>query len=449
MKKYDIIIIGGGFAGLTLTYHLPKKYKILILEKKKALNVAYESTGLMTLKTKELLESFVPDLGKYLTNDIDTIGVVGTDFKRHFFSSTKKPWVFSTDTPEMIAHMGRMQGDNVEIKTGVEFQNLKNVQDEVEVTVKENEKNNEYKKEPNLEAFANPRCAAFASSRYDDSASQWKFIAKFVVGADGRSSKVAKSANLSLNTKFLVGAEKLFYGDILLGENPNSTVYHYWFGEFSLGYGGWLSPTTHKGKKAFRIGLAKLENDVKGLKKLNDFISRLKKEKHINPEGEFVYSYGGFIPINGPLRNYYKNRVLLLGDACGLCGAFAADGIKGALASGIVGAELIDQYFEKKDELVFKKYYEKINKYENLIKYFKKQKLYRFIWDKMKKNKTFDAMFDVIAAEKDLFLNKFSEAKNKGGGLVGILLKWGVVGRVIKYGVLWVRDFVFYRTHHR
>lgn len=119
-------------------------------------------------------------------------------------------------------------------------------------------------------------------------------------------------------------------GKILLGEKPEATIYHFWFGDFSLGYGGWLSPTEIDGVSGFRIGLAKLKEEKKGIEQLFQlFIDRLVQEKILEITDEKVeYTFGSHIPIGGVLSRIQNEACILIGDAAGYCGAFAADGIK-------------------------------------------------------------------------------------------------------------------------
>jgi digeranylgeranylglycerophospholipid reductase len=411
MYNYDIIIIGASFSGLALASRLPKNYRVLVIDRKQRLNSVCESTGLVTTKTMELLSSFVPDLRKYLTNDISTMAVVSTDFKTNFFSSAEKPWIYSTDTPELLAAFGGTLPENVEIMLSAEFCGLRHDGDSVIVSVKK------------------------------DAVSK-EISCRFLVGADGGRSRVAEKSGLQKNEKFLLGYEKVFPGKIIFGANPDKTVYHYWFGEFSLGYGGWLSPSTVNGQPVFRIGLAKLAVNWGEIKKLDEFVEKLKKLGHIAPTGDRLFEYAGFIPIDGPLKNIYHDRIMLIGDAAGLCGAFAADGIKGALVSGIVAGKLIEKFFITGDETVFRGFNGELNKFDNLLKYFKKQLLYRFVWNAMKKNRTFRAMFDVIEADKASFIRQFSEAKNKGGGLMKLVLKPRILPKLIKFGLSWIRDYL-------
>ncbi len=410
MPIYDVIIVGGGFAGLTLARHLGSDKRVLILERKAKLNAAYESTGLVTNRTKELLEEELPGLKKFLTNDIDTIGVISTDFETNFFSSSAKPWVFSTDTPALIKALGDSSNSNVKIELGWEFSSLNRRADHLEVLAKNN-------------------------------GDTLKVKGRFVIGADGGSSRVAQAAGLGINRKFLLGYERLYPGKILLGERPKFSVYHYWFGEFSLGYGGWMSPTQVAGEPALRLGLAKLAQNGNEIKQLTQrFFEKIQDKGHLQVKGREIYAYAGKIPIGGPLRHYYGDRVLLLGDAAGLCGAFVADRIKGALVSARVAAGLLEEYFENQDQRVFRQYHRRINQHQRLMHYFRKQQLYRWIWNQMKRDSTFEAMFTLIARDKETFLRQFADAKNFGQGLEGIVLKPHLLPLLARYGALWTRD---------
>jgi flavin-dependent dehydrogenase len=403
---YDIVIIGASFAGLTLAHHLPAHLRVLVLDKKPALDYFIESTGLVTQDTKNLLDVFV-NTEPYIPNQITTIGVVAHDYRKMFFSHTKEPWIYSTDTPQLVKAISETLPPNVDLQIGSTFKDFIVLQDE-----------------------KLPLEVSFAQKGHEK-----KVRARFIVGADGSHSQVAKkNKNLSKNTKFLAGVEKVFFGNILLGDHPKNTVYHFWFGEFSLGYGGWLSPTTVEGRPAFRLGLAKLQKDLKDLKKIDEFIRVLEEKKmiEIDKGSEEVLTFGSLIPIGGPLRTVYDKHSLLIGDAAGLCGAFAADGIKGAIVSGKVAAQLIPDYLEG-NEKALSEYYPRIQKHRKLMTYYRKQLLYRFIWDRMKSNRSFEMMFDIIARQKESFLNQFCDSKDKNTSLMWVVLKVRNLPLLVKY----------------
>lgn len=417
--NYDIVIIGASFSGLTLAHHLPSHLKILIIDRKKTLDYFIESTGLITQATHDLFANFI-EVDKFIPNRITTISVIAPDFKKTFFSSTQEPWIYSTDTPNLIKEMEMKLPKNVELRIQNNFQGYSL-----------NEKENY------------PLKIQFTSTKNNASQKNNFVRAKFLVGADGSRSTVAKSnPKLSKNKHFLAGWEKVFYGDILLGKEPKNTVYHFWFGEFSLGYGGWLSPTLIEKKPAFRIGLAKLAKDARDLKKINNFIKILldKNMIQINEKKE-ILSFASMVPIGGPLKNIYDKHTLLIGDAAGFCGPFAADGIKGSLVSGIVASKLLTQLLEGNKKALYN-FHKEIEKYNKLMTYYRKQLLYRFIWNRMKSNRTFHAMFDAIAREKDHFLDQFCDSKDKNKSLMQVVLKWRNIPLLIRYGLFLCWDIL-------
>jgi flavin-dependent dehydrogenase len=260
--------------------------------------------------------------------------------------------------------------------------------------------------------------------------------AKFIVGADGAYSQVAKfNKNLQGNKKFLVGFEKLFYGTIDFGPCPESCVYHFWFGDFSLGYGGWLSPTIYKGKPAFRVGIAKLLSDANNLHKVDEFIKILHGKGIIKFEHkEPVVTFAHPIPIGGVLKNVYDKYCLLIGDAAGFCGAFAADGIKGAVLSAQIAAELIPKHLSG-DHEAFSNYFDLIQKRTKMMTYYKKQLIYRWMWNVMKSNRTFHALINIISKEKQGFLHQFCDNKDKNKSLFRVVLKLKHLWKLMKYAV--------------
>src|SRR3989339_221293 len=191
-----------------------------------------------------------------------------------------------------------------------------------------------------------------------------------------------------------------------------------------------------KGKKAFRIGLAKFKKDHKDVPWLmKKFVGTLLDRGMITIEGTLekpVCSFAGTIPISGALRCVFKNNVLLVGDAAGLCGAFAADGIKGAVISGKEGARLIDEFL-KGDQRALSAFHQRINMHQSLMSYYRRQVRYRWIWNRMKRNRTFRAMYDIIASEKESFLNQFCDSKDRHRSLMRVVLKIKHFPKLLKY----------------
>ena len=418
MPSFDVLIVGASFSGLTLAHHLPHHLRVLIVDAKPKPGDTVESTGLITSKTRAEFATFF-DIDRYITNPISAIAVVAPDFTTHFVSRVAEPWIYQTDTKGLIRALAETLPNNVTLRTSTVFLGTNNPSHPTTATIRSMGKETE------------------------------EISIKFLVGADGGHSKVASTnPRLSKNTRFLFGYEQVFFGDVLLGPIPEETIYHYWFGEFSLGYGGWLSPTKVDGKKAFRIGLAKLMKDRGDAKMLMEkFINHLITQGHIRIDGPIEkpgYVFGSHIPIGGVRRVIHDKNILLIGDAAGFCGAFAADGIKGSVISGKEAAILIEKNLTGEIGAL-KLLKHRMNTHGKLMQYYTRQLGYRFIWDYMKSNRTFRAMYDIIAAEHKTFLEQFCDSKDKHRSLSRTVLKWRHTKKLMRYAWFLVVDFFMVR----
>ncbi len=410
------MIVGASFAGLALAHHLPSHLKVLIIDAKPQAGSSVESTGLITERTRQEFKTFFY-VDRFITNPITSICVIPPRFNEYFISTTGtgEPWIYQTDTKGLVKALADTLPPNVTFLPSAAFVGI-----EGGTPVHS----------ANLLINGKPETISI----------------KFLVGADGAVSKVASVVpGLDQNKKFLFGYEQVFFGDVTLGPHPAETIYHFWFGEFSLGYGGWLSPTIVNGCKAFRVGLAKLLKDRGEAKQLTEkFLQILRERKMITIEGEINqpgYVFGGVIPIGGALKRISRDNVLLIGNAAGFCGAFAADGIKGAIIAGKEAAKLIPRYLEG-DRVSLREFVPLMNKHDHLMDYYKRQVRYRWIWDLMKCDHTFKAMWDIIAAEKQDFLNQFCDSKDQRKSLIWTVLKWRHLWKILKYSVFIVVDWL-------
>ena len=413
MESFDVVIVGASFSGLTLAHHLPRSLRVLVCDVKPAVGSSVESTGLITARTRQEFASFF-DIDKYITNPIKSICVVAPDFKDNFISKVDEPWIFQTDTRALVTALASTLSSNVTVMTGAGLAGVE---------------------------FSDGKVAKI---RFKNNGGETEVATRFLVGADGGRSRTASLVpGLDVNRKFLFGYERVVPGKVLLGDSPDETIYHYWFGEFSLGYGGWLSPTKILGRSAFRIGLAKNMCDRGDAAALTDeFLNKLVQAEHVSLESSDLsgaYSFGGLIPIGGQLRRINSKNVMLIGDAAGFCGSFAADGIKGSVVSAKESAPLITNYLEG-DAKAPSRLVQAMRGHGDLPADYRRQLRYRWIWDRMRRNRTFRAMYDVIAAEKDGFLAQFCDSKDRRRSLVWVVLKPRHAWRLARYACLLAFD---------
>jgi geranylgeranyl reductase len=160
--------------------------------------------------------------------------------------------------------------------------------------------------------------------------------ARILVGADGAHSLVARHTGLDQNAHFLAGAEWLVENVALDRETFYLVMDH----ALAPGYCVWLAPhgdiaalgvaghqRAFKPTETLRLA-PKLFGDIADLGGM-----RVRERK------------GGVIPVGGRLRRVYRDdergRVLLLGDAAGLCGAATGGGIYPALVCGRLAGQAV------------------------------------------------------------------------------------------------------------
>lgn len=412
---YDIIIVWASFAWLATAYSLDPSCKVLVIDQQHYDHKKTETTWLITQDTKDLFDTFL-DTAPHITNAITHIWVVDTSFQNNFFSETKDPWIYSTDTPALIS----------EFSNTVDTLDNCTVQWSTKVTSIEHHT-----------WIVSIHCTQWWVEK--------TYTSRYVVGWDGSHSLVARECGLSTHSNYLIWKEYVYYGDITLWEQPKSSVYHFWFGEFSLGYGWRLSPTTRNGKAAFRLWLAKNKKDARETKLLDQFVQRLIDEKIISINwwvSDYEESYIWIIPIGWVLKDLSNDHAVLVWDAAWFCWAFAADGIKWALLSWIESAKCIQNYLQW-DTKAFKTYLPMMNSHNRLMRYYKKQVFYRRLRDQMKSNRTFDQLFKIIKNEKETFLYQFCDSKDRHKSLPSIVLKWRNLRDLVVYGWYVLVDMVW------
>lgn len=417
-KRFDIVVVGASFAGTAFVHNLPKnsKLRVLLLESKKRESSVVETTGLITETTRHIFCKFFK-IDKYVTNPITDIGVFSTDFQENFFSHQKEPWIYQTDTRALLQALCQNLPSHTTFwdQTTYLGNSQKGDDDFFEVEILRNGK-------------------------------KIKVQTRFLIGADGANSRVAEKNNLSQTRDFFFGVEAVYFGEVLVSDRPQATAFHFWFGEFSLGYGGWLSSTNYAGKKTIRIGLAKhLKENKNAQKLLRKFTEKLVELNYIRIDGEIaktLENYGSNIPASGVLHKIHNEQCLLIGDSAGFCGAFAADGIRGALFSAIEAGRLVPDFLAQKNPNILKKLKPNLQKKYGAISYYRKQKFYRRIWNMMRRNRTFDQMFRIIQSDKENFLQQFCDNHSKNKSLIWTVLKPKNLPNLLVYAFYLVRDLL-------
>ena len=158
---------------------------------------------------------------------------------------------------------------------------------------------------------------------------------RFLVGADGVRSHVARAMGLDRNTRLLKGVEREYEP----ADSDGDCLHCFVDGEQAPGYIGWVVP----GVGVTQVGLA--VNDSRK-PDLPGFVERIDARFGLRRR-RVLARRGGLIPINGLLQTTYGDRVLLIGDAAGMVSPLTAGGIHNSYRFGKVAAEAIAGYLDR------------------------------------------------------------------------------------------------------
>lgn len=162
-----------------------------------------------------------------------------------------------------------------------------------------------------------------------------QFHGRYLVGADGARSSIARLCNLEQNTRFLFGVEAGFRNIKGLDEN----LMHVFIDpQLAPGYIGWVLP----GVGMTQIGLAARRPHKP---QLDRFLTKLRGFIDMSRAKRLEYR-AGLIPCGGTLRRTTKPGVMLLGDAAGTVSPLTAGGIYPALVTAEHAGIAIANYLQ-------------------------------------------------------------------------------------------------------
>ncbi|HVZ93243.1 MAG TPA: NAD(P)/FAD-dependent oxidoreductase [Phycisphaerales bacterium] len=174
--------------------------------------------------------------------------------------------------------------------------------------------------------------------------------ARFIIGADGARSTIARHLGLDVNTRFLVGAEDVLR-NVPLDGPPRFDCYL--DPVLAPGYIAWV---VHDGEEA-HLGVGGLSNLLQARAALDRFRDSLSQSRAIDlTRAELVERRGGLIPVGGVLRRIASTRGLLVGDATGAVSPLTAGGLDPAIRLSQLAAEVARHYLHTHDPRVLDLY---------------------------------------------------------------------------------------------
>jgi len=290
--SFDLAVAGAGFAGLACARAAAALgLRVAVLEQKTDPGAGLRTTGILVKEAAEELE-----LPRHLLRRIRGVRVYSPSLSVLDLSSPGY-YFAATDTPGLVRWLAEEAVEaGAELLLGVPYRGARRTPDGFEL--------------------------AGAG-----------ILARFIAGADGPRSRVARDFGLGRNRDFLAGVEVELEG--ALGVAPDR-LHCFLDSSLAPGYLGWAVP----GAGITQVGVASVAplGD-----RLDRFLEKLNGVFFLDGV-RIVGRRAGWIPAGGPVRPLGSDGVLLLGDAAGLVSPLTGGGIQNALHFGRLAGHSIAQH---------------------------------------------------------------------------------------------------------
>jgi digeranylgeranylglycerophospholipid reductase len=343
----DCTIVGASFAGLACATVLARRgLRVRVLERKSDPGDKLHTTGIIVKEVVDQIALF-DHLPTEFVRHVPGVRLYAPNM-RHVDLDAPGYYFLATDTPKVIRWLAsQAQQAGVELACNTSFTGATKIRGGYQ-----------------LDGLCDTR---------------------YLIGADGPISQVAKSLALGQNRKFLFGMEYEFAAFTLTDDDR---LHCFFDRKLAPGYIGWMVP----GVGVTQIGLARrMPRDPEAMKRVMEkFLEKIVSV--VDVRGREPSSIrAGTIPCGGVVRPVATERALLVGDSAGMVSPVTAGGIHTALKHGLAAGHAVAEFLEGKCE-------DPAQWFAATYPKFRVKRLLRFLFDHFQS----DTFFNVMLASRPM-----------------------------------------------
>ncbi|HEX8451285.1 MAG TPA: NAD(P)/FAD-dependent oxidoreductase [Longimicrobium sp.] len=296
--RVDVLVVGAGLAGLECARRLGEAgASVLLADRKPAVDHAVHTTGIFVRRTLESFE--LPD--DCLGPPVRRVALYSPGGRSQLLESPHDEY--------RVGRMGALYRRELDacLRAGVQWA-------------------------PSTTLAALEADGAGSAATLERGGRRERLLARFVVGADGATSRVAPALGLDENREWIVGVEEVFRG-AATGHDP---AFHCWIDpSVAPGYIAWV---VDDGEEV-HVGVGGYRSRFQPAEALRRFKVRVAARFGLHGAVP-CERRGGRIPVGGVLPRIACARGLLTGDAAGAVSPLTAGGLDPCLRLSALAAEV-------------------------------------------------------------------------------------------------------------